>query len=1235
MASTGNVFPTSGTSVDRAGATAWTNPGNVVSDNTTDTTSAVPTDYLVCTGFGFTIPIGSTINGVTVRVEASETGTGSSNYIPQLISAATPTLIGSAKSAVTVNGTTKVISTNGSTSDVWGASLTPDIVNAAGFGVALWSTDTTNTLLIDYVTIAIEYTPLTVPSGATTFTGYAPTVEVTVSAQVAVSWVQLVAPAYVDLNTSISVGAGTLTATGYAPTAGQSVTCNPSAGTLTATGYAPTIRNDVFSYPAAASLTASGIAPSLLTNYNINVSAGSVVATGFAPQGTRTDHQYVGPPAGTLVVTGVVPTTSQTANILTAPPAGAVTISGTVPTLQAGDNFYAYPTAGTLTATGYAPTLVGRQVTVSWVQFIAPAVIGNQQVDVSVGAIAFVGASPTLQLSDHRLVYPTAGTLTATGYVPTLQADQNKSINVGATTLTAIGAVPVVQVSDYRFVYPTVGSITLTGVAPTLVGRQVKVSWVQMVAPTETAIYKYPPAGAITFTGFQPYPDKFITVPSGSLTATGFAPVAARAGSSSPPSRAVTFTGQAVSIIRTVQVDILWDDIAAETGYRIRWGTASNTYTYIDEVAANVTSYRATLTYGTTYFFRVYGLVGSLEQEPGAEIILTAGYGFEAPAATVSFTGYAPAAVISGAITCYPPAGALTATGFAPSADQSVDHSENPPATTLTLAGIPPQVVIGAYRNVKVTWAQLVSPKSLVASSIDVPSGSIGITGYPPVAHVPDAIYPPAGLISVTGHAPVVNRQRSVTFYWDDLVGETGYRIKWGTASNTYTNQADVGANITSYVITRLTYGQTYYVRVYGLVGSVEQTESNETVFTAGYGFEIGVASVAFTGFAPQVLISGPISKLVPATTVSITRYPPVILTDKFAAPGAGSITITGHPSYPVPTEHHVVYPGAGSIDFAGIAPTLREDAFSYPGAGTLTLTGSDTGYAYDTTVYPGAGTLAVVCSPVEVWGPVEREVGATTLSFVSRDFYTVISPDELKVPYFGTISFTGFAPRVSVDQSVYPGSGSISVVGQGVTTDFGTRVYPGAGTLTITGYEPVREGVVALAGTFTATAAFTGSFGIPKYLTNAPLPQAGTVNGYRMNGLQFNGALNDQFAVASWTGALSTAPLLAGTFEATASWSGDLALNEFLAGEIRSEVTFVADLSVIRQVRLAGDLQCTAAFLGRLSVATATYDIDFTIVDAGAKMSAVPETIRMRDITTSDIRYKIVDAGSIQARKV
>src|SRR6187551_327652 len=156
MSSTGNVFPTVGANVDRAGNTAWTNPGNVVSDNGSGATTTVPTDYLVTSAYGFAIPAGSIIKGVTVRVEITEAGSGSSSFIPQLHSNTTPTLIGAAKGAVTVtNGPT--VLTSGGTADLWSATLTPAVVNNSGFGVSIWSTDTINTLDVDYVTIAIEY----------------------------------------------------------------------------------------------------------------------------------------------------------------------------------------------------------------------------------------------------------------------------------------------------------------------------------------------------------------------------------------------------------------------------------------------------------------------------------------------------------------------------------------------------------------------------------------------------------------------------------------------------------------------------------------------------------------------------------------------------------------------------------------------------------------------------------------------------------------------------------------------------------------------------------------------------------------------------------------------------------------------------------------------------------------------------------------------------------------------
>lgn len=159
MSSTGNVFAGAGATVDRAGSTLWTNPGNITSDNATNATSTVPTDYLVASSFGFSssVPANVAIRGITVRVEMAETGTGSSNYVVQLSTDTTPTLVGNASGTITVT-TGPTISTTGGIADLWGTTLTAAQVRAAGFGVTLWSTDTINALQCDFITIAIEWT---------------------------------------------------------------------------------------------------------------------------------------------------------------------------------------------------------------------------------------------------------------------------------------------------------------------------------------------------------------------------------------------------------------------------------------------------------------------------------------------------------------------------------------------------------------------------------------------------------------------------------------------------------------------------------------------------------------------------------------------------------------------------------------------------------------------------------------------------------------------------------------------------------------------------------------------------------------------------------------------------------------------------------------------------------------------------------------------------------------------
>lgn len=163
--STGNIMAGSGATTDRSTGTAWTSPGNVTADDAADATcnAASLADYLHAYNFGFTLPAGSTINGVLVRLEASEHSGGTEALLARLVSSAgtdPPTLLGTAKSTSNegaISGTVKAIYTYGSTSDLWGATLTESDVESSTFGVVVYFS-TGHDVRIDFITMAIEYT---------------------------------------------------------------------------------------------------------------------------------------------------------------------------------------------------------------------------------------------------------------------------------------------------------------------------------------------------------------------------------------------------------------------------------------------------------------------------------------------------------------------------------------------------------------------------------------------------------------------------------------------------------------------------------------------------------------------------------------------------------------------------------------------------------------------------------------------------------------------------------------------------------------------------------------------------------------------------------------------------------------------------------------------------------------------------------------------------------------------
>lgn len=110
--------------------------------------------------------------------------------------------------------------------------------------------------------------------------------------------------------------------------------------------------------------------------------------------------------------------------------------------------------AGTLTLTGYAPTVVAISGEVVWV----PA-----------GALTLTGYAPTV-LAPVSVAVP-AGGLTLTGYAPTVETPRTIGVPAGALTLT--GYAPTVETTANQSVDVPAGSLTLTGYAPTVLGTLV------------------------------------------------------------------------------------------------------------------------------------------------------------------------------------------------------------------------------------------------------------------------------------------------------------------------------------------------------------------------------------------------------------------------------------------------------------------------------------------------------------------------------------------------------------------------------------------------------------------------------------------------------------------------------------------------------------------------------------------------------------------------------------------
>ena len=235
VAVTVTASPATCASVAGIGTVAWTNPTRAVSSNNSYATASVDgttTRFLQCTGYGFAIPAGATIDGITVNVERNSSSTangGSTDAAMRLVKAGT---IGAAdRSTGTIYTTTDAIEAHGSAADLWGTTWTAADINNANFGAAFAATKASavggaHTISVDHIQIVVDYT---LPPTAPTVTTNAATALTTTGATLNGTVSSNGAPTTVTFDYGLTVGYGSSATATASPLASGAVNTAVSA----------------------------------------------------------------------------------------------------------------------------------------------------------------------------------------------------------------------------------------------------------------------------------------------------------------------------------------------------------------------------------------------------------------------------------------------------------------------------------------------------------------------------------------------------------------------------------------------------------------------------------------------------------------------------------------------------------------------------------------------------------------------------------------------------------------------------------------------------------------------------------------------------------------------------------------------------------------------------------------------------------------------------------------------
>lgn len=182
MASQGPLSPATCESVFASQSAPWVNPGNASAEDGAVTSSGIgaetPSYYLHSTNYSFSIPAGSTINGITAEAKVfysdALNGPVVKDFLIQIIKGGTKGATNRADANAWT--TTPTYKTWGGAADLWGETWTVSDINASNFGFSILCVDVSGTeppdvssatAKIDHVRLTVHYTPAAGPGSGT------------------------------------------------------------------------------------------------------------------------------------------------------------------------------------------------------------------------------------------------------------------------------------------------------------------------------------------------------------------------------------------------------------------------------------------------------------------------------------------------------------------------------------------------------------------------------------------------------------------------------------------------------------------------------------------------------------------------------------------------------------------------------------------------------------------------------------------------------------------------------------------------------------------------------------------------------------------------------------------------------------------------------------------------------------------------------------------------------------